>query len=493
MKSLFLTLTVAVLGASVSAQSVKVPQDFGTIQEAIDAVNVGNTPTIQISSGTYVENVVVPASKDGLTIQGKGKVFIDGQNGSDGLVVNSSNVTIKNLTLRHAGGDGIRAFAPIEGLPALTSITIDNVTVINASGEGFDLDADGASINKCTVVGSGAGIRVDGAGAQIMNTTVRNDCEMGILVNGAGAQITKCTVDVIEDGNGIEVNGNQCTVDRNKVSNCDGDLITVTGTNATVSRNDANYGDSGGITVSGDSAIVDRNDVNTTCDELIDVSGNNVQVTSNKGSGTGDTGIAVSGTNSVVTKNTISDTGDDASGIEVSSEGDAKVEQNRVDRAHQFGIDVTATGGTVSKNQVRSSGAEGPSEGGIRVSGDDNTVDSNTTQDCTGTGLLIVGSTNAVTKNKSMRNSINGIQIVVSGGEGGGGGGLSNNLVSNNCKDNSGQGLDNGGVGTIIQKNTFQKNRQDLTNRTMAGASLVDQGGNKFTVGGLMVEPEILD
>ena len=492
MKSLFLTLTVAVLGASVSAQSLKVPQDFETIQGAIDAVNISVTPTIQISSGTYVENLVVPASKDGLTIQGKGKVFIDGQNGTDGLIVNSSNVTIKNLTLRHAGGAGILAFAPTEGFLALTSITIDNVTVINANDGGIDLDADGASINKCTVVGSGAGIRVDGAGAQIMNTTVRNDCEMGILVNGAGAQIIRCTVDVIEDGNGIEINGNQCTVDRNKVSNCDGDMITITGTNATVSRNDANNGDSRGIIVSGDGAIVDRNDVNATCDELIEVSGNNVQVTSNKGSGSGSTGIDVSGTNSVVSKNTISDTGDDTSGIRVNSVGDAQVEQNRVDRAHEYGINVTATGGTVSKNQARNCGAEGPSEGGIQVSGDDNTVDSNTTQDCTGTGLRVIGSTNTVSKNKSMRNSINGIQIVA-GGDEGGGSGLSNNLVSNNCKDNSGQGLDNGGVGTILEKNTFQKNRQDVTNRTMDGASLVDQGGNKFTTGGLMTEPEILD
>src|SRR5262245_59632464 len=51
-------LAVVALSAGAAAQVVhKVPQDFLTIQEAVDAS--GNTDQIVISAGTYAESVVI--------------------------------------------------------------------------------------------------------------------------------------------------------------------------------------------------------------------------------------------------------------------------------------------------------------------------------------------------------------------------------------------------------------------------------------------------
>ncbi|XP_066320152.1 probable pectinesterase 68 [Miscanthus floridulus] len=49
--------------------------DFVSIQQAVDSVPEGNTMRVimQINAGTYIENVVVPASKPYMTFQGAGR------------------------------------------------------------------------------------------------------------------------------------------------------------------------------------------------------------------------------------------------------------------------------------------------------------------------------------------------------------------------------------------------------------------------------------
>jgi parallel beta-helix repeat protein len=490
LSGLLLGLAVTATGVTASAQAIKVPKDFGTIQEAVDAAVSGDV--ITVSSGTYVENIFIGPSLDGLTIQGKGKVMVDGQMGAPGILIGSSNVTLKGLTLRHANGIGVSAtLLTAEGGVALTGIVLDKLTIINSQSSAIDLNVDGALITDCKAMGCDGGIRVTGAGAQITKSEVHNDGDNGILVTGAGAQVTRCTVAIIEDEAGIRVNGNAALVDRNTVSGTCGNLIDVFGLNAVVTRNNLANGDSDGIVVSGDSALVDRNDVHGVCGDLINVVGNNVTVTSNKVMLAGGGGISVEGSLPTVSKNTVEDTGDDEDGIEVSSETlGGTVEQNRVKYAFSHGYDLGLSGATIRNNQATKCGAEG--EGGFDIEGDDNTIDGNKAMDCVSNGFRIRGSTNTVTKNQAKDNIENGILIQSDAIKGEGAQiSLSNNLVNNTCTGNQGQGLYNQGVGTIIEKNKLSKNRQDLANRTSGGASLVDQGGNKFTTGGLMTEAEI--
>jgi len=89
---------------------------FSSIQKAVNRVRKGGT--VRIRPGTYVQGVVVPASKDGLTItgttaarrvvlQGRGAKGADGQPAQNGVFVDGADrVTIRNLTARNYPANG---------------------------------------------------------------------------------------------------------------------------------------------------------------------------------------------------------------------------------------------------------------------------------------------------------------------------------------------------------------------------------------------------
>jgi len=73
-------------------QSITVPTDFATIQEAVDAASEG--ANIFVNSGTYTEDVVI--STAGLKLQARDNVLL---NGSFTLVEGADNVTIKKFNI----------------------------------------------------------------------------------------------------------------------------------------------------------------------------------------------------------------------------------------------------------------------------------------------------------------------------------------------------------------------------------------------------------
>ena len=77
-----LVLAIAVFSCvaqSATGATLKVPADFATIQEAVDAALPADT--VLVTGGTYAENVTIPTGKDGITLRGKGKVIIDARPG----------------------------------------------------------------------------------------------------------------------------------------------------------------------------------------------------------------------------------------------------------------------------------------------------------------------------------------------------------------------------------------------------------------------------
>ena len=416
-------LTLSLLAAPAWADTIKVPSgEIETIQDAVNAASPGDT--IAISSGDYFENVVVPPGLDGLTLTGKGKVYLNGfsapdapEGNSDGILVQSNGVTISKLTIRHSNSYGIRAFgfvADAGGTVPLEGIRVDKVTFVNNDSGAVNLQVHDAEMLNCNAIGN------DG----------------GIDISGDRAKVTKCRIDIV-DGIGIEVgDGTDHVVENNRVTSTDGIGIEVDGNNSRVTKN-----------------IVD-----SPCDDGMDIDGDNVLVSSNS----------------------VSNVPNDADGIVVDGTA-VRIEKNKGSRAQEEGYNLSVSDSFITKNSADQCGGE--DECGMRISGNDNEISGNKATNCDTTGIDVAGDDNLVSKNKCSGNTDNG--IVVSGGIESTG----NVLEGNNVSGNWGDGIENSGSGTVLRKNKVKGNMQDISNRTGAGASIDDQGGNAFSTGGFDVEP----
>jgi len=104
---LLVFLLMAVFSPALNVKPVKseprtiiVPDDYPTIQEAINAANPGDT--IFVRAGTYYENVVVNKS---VLLVGENKelTLIDGDGIGNVVSVIASNVIIHNFTIQNSG------------------------------------------------------------------------------------------------------------------------------------------------------------------------------------------------------------------------------------------------------------------------------------------------------------------------------------------------------------------------------------------------------
>jgi hypothetical protein len=100
---------VAPRSASAEQTILRVPQDFATPQEAIDAASPGDM--ILIDKGTYEGGVEVPADKAGITIRGvdRNEVIFFGDDNPDvpnAITVFANGVTMENMTAHNFVGNG---------------------------------------------------------------------------------------------------------------------------------------------------------------------------------------------------------------------------------------------------------------------------------------------------------------------------------------------------------------------------------------------------
>ena len=101
-----------------SSSTIYVPDDYPTIQEAINAASPGDT--IIVREGTYYENLVVNVS--GIVLRsemGAEKTIIDGNFTGTVVEISANNVTIEGFTIK---GSGLNAFG-------LSVISSNNTTI----------------------------------------------------------------------------------------------------------------------------------------------------------------------------------------------------------------------------------------------------------------------------------------------------------------------------------------------------------------------------
>lgn len=246
---------------------------YGTVQDAIDAANPGNT--IIVMNGVHKENIIIPENK-ALTLEGESKnaviqfdvatknPVVQGTTTYYPIVYAQSNTTISNLTIagptdQHHGIDGVLATA---------DLTMENVTI-----QDIRCTADGA--DYCGVQ-YGKGIVVIGTGnVDISNCTIERFQKNAIDLDTTGTQtITETTItgagpQAIIGQNGIVIRQGEATISNTEISDlvynadnewayCSSAIYPLDGTTLNLNNNTISNTDSG--IVMNDNAIINGAD-----------------------------------------------------------------------------------------------------------------------------------------------------------------------------------------------------------------------------------------
>jgi hypothetical protein len=161
---LLLAIALAGCGGSASWTTRDVPEEYPSIQAAVDAAQPGDL--VRIGPGTYREQVVVGPAKHDLVLRGtdRNRVVLDGGNGArfDGITVHADGVAVENLTVRGFASDAV-LFTPPKGVTKqLNGWRASYVTAANNGLHGIDaLGSRGGTIDHVWASGHGAaGLRI---------------------------------------------------------------------------------------------------------------------------------------------------------------------------------------------------------------------------------------------------------------------------------------------------------------------------------------------
>jgi parallel beta-helix repeat protein len=329
-----------------SAATLKVPQQFATIQEAVDAAQSGDV--VQIAKGTYVENVEV--GKTNVRIVGKPGAILDGGGVDEALVIGFSTfVTVEGLTVQNSG-----AFPAI-----LIGISV-NVEVSNCKVQGDFTD----------------GILVTGASnVRLVDNQVTGAGEDGIQIESDDVLVSGNTVKSSDSAN-IRVIGSYNTIEDNVLDSSGVDSIslgdggtTTTSSNLIVGNTNTNAG-SDGIFLNGAPLtwIVDNQVSTTLADEGIDDDGDSegsVIVGNSVKKATG-TGIELDSVELSVLENSVKASGDDGLDLEVNADG-AYAYGNVIKKSVGNGVLVNADDVVLVKNSATGSGSTDLAGGGANL------------------------------------------------------------------------------------------------------------------------------
>jgi len=340
-----LALTL-LLGAAGQAQAAYrfVPWMYPTIQAAEDASLPGDT--IYIMPGEYRENVVVDV--DNVTIMGGYGIppttIIDGGSGTDVLTINSLNVTVRYITLRH-GEIGLNADPG-------TDLHLYLVHVQNSGDDGIYIaDGDRFRIENCLVTGPGDdGIYVEeGDFGLVSRTTVRQtDSYCFYLDDVDDGTFTYNAAWNCEDEDAFYIYGDRCKIQYNSATHSDGEGFYVDGDDNVISRNTANNINHAMFYIDGDNNLLEYNSGENTYYDCIYVTGDYNTINYNTVSQCFDETCAeVDGDYNVLTNNNCmhADEGFDLDGDYL------RVENNTVHAVGFEMFDVYGDGPTVRNNR----------------------------------------------------------------------------------------------------------------------------------------------
>ncbi|MHC4862018.1 MAG: right-handed parallel beta-helix repeat-containing protein [Planctomycetota bacterium] len=237
MKSLsFLSLVLALLlpAGLAAGDTLRVPGDFETIQQAVDAAVDGDV--VVVRKGTYPEKVTI-RGKSGVVLKGKGKPVIDAEGSGnpitiDGctnvdvvgfvldqagirgvIVTGSSVVTVSKCTVRNSAGDGVVVHD--SSLVVVTKCRFEDIAQTGVSLLGGSEPATNSNVVRCRFTRCGlAAVGVHGDHNLVEKNKII-DTEIGIHVTGQSNDLLKNRLSKPVDG--VWLDGSENRLQRNKV------------------------------------------------------------------------------------------------------------------------------------------------------------------------------------------------------------------------------------------------------------------------------------
>lgn len=295
-------LLVVVVAVPAGAVTRYVPQNYPTIQAAVDACNSGDI--VQVAAGTYTDVVHQPGNgdttrcavimKSGITLRGAGpgQTIINADSLGRGIHCRRvTNTTIRDLTVR-------RAFAPVHGAAILmtdtSSVSIFNCEITNCYDGGvIYLKSSSGTLNLCTITNclskQGGGVAIeDHSNPTVSNCTINNNAAPvagGLFVSVESApRIENCTIasDSLNSpngaGGGVHVTNSSPYFLNTKILNnkgkgvgggigiVDNSVVTMKGCIVQGNTTEASYGPGGGVylefaTLTMEDCVVARNSI----------------------------------------------------------------------------------------------------------------------------------------------------------------------------------------------------------------------------------------
>ncbi|MCW4034052.1 MAG: right-handed parallel beta-helix repeat-containing protein [Candidatus Bathyarchaeota archaeon] len=423
--------------------TITVPDDFSTIQEAVDEANPGDT--VYVRAGTYYENVLI--GKDNLTLTGENKetTIIDGGGSTVVSVSVSDNVEISRFTIQN-GDNGIQfyntSYSTISGNIITNSTstgvffqdfcnynTVSQNTVTDNNGSGMwmsrssNLNVSGNNVTN----NGGIGIFLLWSQNNVLtdNNMTDNNTNFGVICGQNGYSLQDIDTSNTVDGKAVYylINQNGLTIDSTTFPNV-GFLALVNSTNIAVGNLSLTNNFNGMICHNLVNSVIENVSMTDNAYGLI-VSGNCSETVARNNIITGNTifsGVSVGELTSRFTLqgNTISNY---TTGIDVAGPNNTFVE-NTVTNNNGDAIHVRDSYTLVSGNNVTYNG-----ESGILVDGSNNNISGNTITDNNADGLAIHGSSgNTVYGNTIANNNVDGIFFVESSHNT-----ISENTITNNA------------------------------------------------------------
>jgi parallel beta-helix repeat protein len=153
---------------------IRVPNDFPTIQGAINAAENGST--ILVNSGVYHENLVIGKTLFLIGVD-KENTIIEGSNNTVGIMITADNVVVNGFTVRY-NSEGICLDCSSGSTISGNIVTLNNVMgIVLLQSENNTVSGNIVSFNEDLIPGlnSGDGIVLESAGENAISDNIITD------------------------------------------------------------------------------------------------------------------------------------------------------------------------------------------------------------------------------------------------------------------------------------------------------------------------------